>query len=191
MIEWRPIPGWPEYEVSNPGAMVRKVSTGKELMLYANPDGRVQVRLAKSRYQRSWRSVIALHKLAFPELYVKAPKYPAGGPTAPKQEGNPVEKAISNGFAAVCAVLRYGYQQVEKAVNLCDERLVPGIVWRGRLFYLVEDVEIGSACEQCGIRTLCERLTEYDDRLCEILSGDSDHHFVMLTSDIDQGGRGV
>ena len=74
MIEWRPIPGWPEYEVSNPGAMVRKVSTGKELMPYANPDGRVQVRLAKSRYQRSWRSVIALHKLAFPELYVKAPK---------------------------------------------------------------------------------------------------------------------
>lgn len=74
MIEWRPIPGWEEYEISNPGAMVRKVSTGKELTPYANPDGRVQVRLAKSRYQRSWRSVIALHKLAFPELYVKAPK---------------------------------------------------------------------------------------------------------------------
>ena len=74
MIEWRPIPGWSEYEVSNPGAMVRKVSTGKELTPYANAWGLVQVRLAKSRAQRSWRSVIALHKLAFPELYVKAPK---------------------------------------------------------------------------------------------------------------------
>jgi len=74
MIEWRPIPGWPEYEISNPGAMVRKVSTGKGLTPYANADGTVQVRLAKSRYQRSWRSVIALHKLAFPELHVKAPK---------------------------------------------------------------------------------------------------------------------
>ncbi len=74
MIEWRPIPCWPEYEVSNPDAMVRKVSTGKGLTPYANADGTVQVRLAKSRYQRSWRSVIALHKLAFPELHVKAPK---------------------------------------------------------------------------------------------------------------------
>ena len=74
MIEWRPIPGWPEYEVSNPDAMVRKVSTGKGLTPYANADGTVQVRLAKSRTRRSWRSVIALHKLAFPELYVKAPK---------------------------------------------------------------------------------------------------------------------
>ncbi|MCR5408156.1 MAG: HNH endonuclease [Bacteroidales bacterium] len=74
MIEWRIIPDWPEYEVSNPGAMVRKVSTGKELTPYANAWGLLQVRLAKSRTQRSWRSMIALHKLAFPELYVKAPK---------------------------------------------------------------------------------------------------------------------
>lgn len=74
MIEWRIIPDWPEYEVSNPGAMVRKVSTGKELTPYANAWGLLQVRLAKSRTQRSWRSVIALHKLAFPELHVKAPK---------------------------------------------------------------------------------------------------------------------
>jgi len=74
MIEWRPIPGWEEYEISSADAMVRKVSTGKELTQYANAWGLVQVRLAKSRTQRSWWSVIRLHKLAFPELHVKAPK---------------------------------------------------------------------------------------------------------------------
>jgi hypothetical protein len=74
MIEWKPIPGWEEYEISSADAAVRKVSTGKELTPYANANGTVQVRLAKSRYQRSWCSVIALHKLAFPELHVKATK---------------------------------------------------------------------------------------------------------------------
>lgn len=120
-----------------------------------------------------------------------APHYPAGGHTAHKPEGDSIEQAIRTGFARVCAVLLYGFEQVENAVNLCDARLNPGIVWNGRLFYLVEDVDSVNSCNDCALRKLCDNLTG-DYYLCKAISGDSDHHFVMLADDSDTAmGRGA
>lgn len=113
------------------------------------------------------------------EVVDAAPKYPACGHTVPKPEGATVEQAISNGFSAVCSVLRYGYQQVERAVNLCDKRLDPGIVWKGRLFYLIEDTPCENSCDQCAIKNLCDNLPD-NHGLCNVISGDWDHHFKQL-----------
>ncbi len=112
---------------------------------------------------------------------------PAGGCMSPSPEGNPIEQAIRNGFSAVCAVLRYGMQQAEKMVNLFDARLNPGIVWNGRLYYLVEDVDQDpAACDNCALHELCKDLARGDNDisfLCKALSGDVDHHFKMLADE--------
>lgn len=114
------------------------------------------------------------------EVVDAAPKYPAGGHIAPGPViTNDIGEAINNGFAAVCSVLRYGYQQVEQMVNLCDARLNPGIVWHGRLHYLVEDTDGQPSCDNCALHELCDKLTG-DYALCEAITGDSDHHFKQL-----------
>ena len=105
---------------------------------------------------------------------------------APQPEGNPIEQAIRNGFSAVCAVLRYGMQQAEKMVNLFDARLNPGIVWNGRLYYLVEDVGSENACDICALRELCHEVASDGNDIafvCKALCGDVDHHFKILADD--------
>ena len=57
---WRPIAGWEDYEI-NPSGQVR---TG--IILQSSSAG--QVRLARSRRQRSWRNVKRLIYQVFPEL---------------------------------------------------------------------------------------------------------------------------
>lgn len=115
-----------------------------------------------------------------------AQRQPAGGHMAPQPEGDPIEQAIRNGFSAVCAVLRYGMQQAEKMVNLFDAKLNPGIVWEGRLYYLVKDEDSEGSCDHCALRVLCDRLLDNDDNgacMCRALTGDGDHHFVMLADE--------
>lgn len=60
---WRTIPGWNDYEINRDGT-VRRKSSGFILQ----PSAAGQVRLARSRRQRSWRNVKRLLYEVFPEL---------------------------------------------------------------------------------------------------------------------------
>ena len=92
MEEWKTIPGWEDYEIDILGR-VRRKSTG--LILNVSAVG--QVRLAKSRYQRSWRSVRGLLYEAFPELKPIKDK-PAPRPTEPQPWEDEVFKPYNDDY---------------------------------------------------------------------------------------------
>ena len=131
---WRTIPGWEDYEINRDGS-VRRTSSG----LILQPSAAGQVRLARSRCQRSWRNVKRMLYQVFPEF---RPVKPA-----------PMQKQI------VLPMPMEG----EEFREYGDAYLVSncGRVWSKAKCKMVRVVDDGNGHHQVGARRLMELVFGY------------------------------
>lgn len=117
---------------------------------------------------------------------VDVARYPLGG-TMGGRNGLIVTNDIGEALNAIAGVLRLGVHTIQQLVNLRNPVLDPGLIWEGRIHFLVSDDSIqredSNPCDFCSLKQFCAMLQDKandDNQICDELRGETGYHFEML-----------
>lgn len=106
---------------------------------------------------------------------------------APIPPGPVITNDVVEALAGIAGILRLGVHTIQQLVDLHNPALDPGLIWEGRIHYLVcddfiRDKEV-NPCDVCSLKHFCAQLQDraHDDhQICDELMGEGGYHFQML-----------